>query len=182
MVKKSKTLATLTILVISIFSLSQTAIADSAEMTKRMAAQDKISSACQSEHVTKNCINTCMKYGFKDPFSDGGDYDNATNRNCQYVLATQLARNMKSDTKNIKRLKCGEKDALTICKGAGYRVEFSPTVSGIAATIKPPSGKFTKLSNCGTCSDNDWEYESGPLKKALLFGYDGGALLYLKSP
>lgn len=143
-------------------------------------AEDRIISACESKHVTDICIKTCVKYGFKDLFHESDNYSNATNKNCQYALTTLTARKMRSDnTSNIKRLKCvGD---LPVCKGSQYQVTFSPQETGHQATIKPPSGKVTKLFQCGTCSDNDWDYESGPLRYALIKGYDGGILLFLDS-
>jgi hypothetical protein len=85
------------------------------------------------------------------------------------------------DTSTIKILKCNDA-VLPVCQGAQYQVAFYRTETEIGVKIKSPAGIVTRLTKCQTCGDNNWDWESGPMKQALIKDYGQGVLLFLSPP
>jgi hypothetical protein len=145
-------------------------------------AERAIIAACSADNGGKICAAACLQHGFKDTFSDLESYSNATNKLCQYELATKQARKMRyKNAANVKVLRCDESPR-PVCRGGGWRISFFGQEAGSGVKIRSPGGRTTTLTKCGTCSDNLWEWESGPLKRALVKNYEGGVLLFLNPP
>lgn len=167
-------LTTVTLLMLGLFYS-----ANSAASPLIMGQAELIDAACRVKNSDKQCAKVCKKLGFKDSFSEVESLSNADNTMCQFALATQWARALKiKNTANIKLLTCN-KATSAVCQGDGWRVSYFSQEAGSGVKIRAPGGKTTTLAKCGTCNDNLWKWQSGPLKQALVKAYRGGVMLIL---
>jgi hypothetical protein len=99
-------------------------------------AERAIIAACRADNGRKTCATACLQHGFKDTFSDLQSYSNATNKLCQYELATKQAKKMRfKNAANVKVLP-GDASIDTIGRVHGQqqnmvRVMPRPFLSGL---------------------------------------------------
>jgi hypothetical protein len=94
--------------------------------------------------------------------------DNAEYKNCIADATNEETGFFKekacSENSCIYKLACVKEKSGSICRGTGFTVTYRSANNGRDISIQDPSGKITKMFQCGTCS---WlDYESGPLKNA----------------